>query len=78
MSRFNVPYQVGEGVDHIGFVVVNVNETFPTILVSRDAQPTDVDYYKNPKIKINPIELDYRLCEKSSQLSSTLIIFSQL
>ena len=24
MSRFNVPYQVGEGVDHIGFVVVDV------------------------------------------------------
>lgn len=57
MSRFNVPYQVGEGVDHIGFVVVNVNETYND-LVSRDAQPTDVDYYKNPKIKINPIKLD--------------------
>ena len=77
MSRFNVPYQVGEGVDHIGFVVVDVKETYKD-LVSRGAQPTDVDYYKNPKIKINPIELDYRLCEKSSQLSSTLIIFSEL
>jgi hypothetical protein len=48
MFRFNVPYQVGKGVDHIGFVVVDVKETYKD-LVSRSAQPTDVDYYKNPK-----------------------------
>ena len=47
MSRF-IPYQVGEGVDHIGFVVVDVKETYKD-LVKRSAQPTDVDYYRNLK-----------------------------
>jgi 4-hydroxyphenylpyruvate dioxygenase-like putative hemolysin len=50
MSRFNVPYQVGEGVGHIGFVVIDLKETYND-LVSRGAQPTDVDYYKNLKSK---------------------------
>ena len=27
-ARFGVPYRVGEGVDHIGFVVEDVKETY--------------------------------------------------
>ena len=49
MSRF-IPYQVGEGVDHLGFVVVDVKETYKD-LVKISAQPTDVDYYWNLKSK---------------------------
>jgi hypothetical protein len=50
MSRFNVSFQVGEGVDHIDFVVVDVKETYKD-LVKRIAQPADVDYYRNLKSK---------------------------
>jgi hypothetical protein len=50
MSRFNVPFQVGEGVDNIGFLVVDVKETYKD-LVKRSAQHTDLDYYRNLKSK---------------------------
>jgi len=49
MSRF-IPCQVGEGLDHIGFVVVDVKETYKD-LVKRSAQPTDIDYYGNLESK---------------------------
>jgi catechol 2,3-dioxygenase-like lactoylglutathione lyase family enzyme len=41
-SRFGVPYRVGEGVDHIGFVVEDVKETYNE-LVNGGAQPTEID-----------------------------------
>ena len=41
-SRFGVPYIVGEGVDHIGFVVEDVKETYKE-LVNGGAQPTEID-----------------------------------
>jgi 4-hydroxyphenylpyruvate dioxygenase-like putative hemolysin len=41
-SRFGVPYSVGEGVDHIGFVVEDVKETYKE-LVNGGAQPTEID-----------------------------------
>jgi lactoylglutathione lyase len=41
-SRFGVPYRVGEGVDHIGFVVEDVKETYKE-LVNGGAQPTEID-----------------------------------
>jgi lactoylglutathione lyase len=41
-SRFDVPYVPGEGLDHIGFVVEDVEEAFRKLLEA-GAQPTEVD-----------------------------------
>ncbi|MGI8834204.1 MAG: VOC family protein, partial [Nitrososphaeraceae archaeon] len=41
-SRFNVPYRAGEGVNHLGFVVDDVTETYKK-LVNTGAQPTEID-----------------------------------
>lgn len=40
-SRYNVPYIPGEGLDHIGFEVDDVEETFQ-MLVEGGAEPTDL------------------------------------
>jgi lactoylglutathione lyase len=38
-SKFNVPYNVGESLDHIGFVVDDVEETYYELL-KKGAKPT--------------------------------------
>ncbi len=40
-SRFSVPYVAGEGLDHIGFEVEDVEETFNE-LIEGGAEPTDL------------------------------------
>lgn len=41
-SKFDVPYVPGEGLDHIGFAVENVEEKFRE-LVAKGAEPTEID-----------------------------------
>ena len=41
-SRFGTSYVAGEGLDHIGFIVDDVQEKFKE-LVSKGAEPTEID-----------------------------------